>query len=299
MHSTHSQTKLSFESIYLYVAGFVLIRKAPTAPGTLQNVATIFASIRPTNYGLVFDVKQKPQGGTNLADTSLGLSPHTDNPYRNPVPGYQVMHCITPAPSGGESMLVDGFNVAETLRTQFPNHFELLSTHPRSFAYDDPRTNTHLRAEHNVISLSPSGTIQAVHFNNRSAAPLAVSAPMVLPYLSAWHQFEELTLSDAHCVKVWLSSGDVLVLNNQRVLHARAPFSGHGRWLQGCYLQTEDPESRLCALGNLCMIMSLQDVVDEVVSLLEEGEGISYGEYVNMLQHSLQAAAAATRAGMM
>ena len=49
-----------------------------------------------------------------LAYTSLGLSPHTDNPYRKPVPCIQLLHCIINEVSGGHSTLVDGFKVAKT-----------------------------------------------------------------------------------------------------------------------------------------------------------------------------------------
>ena len=66
-------------------------------------------------------------GPGNLAYTAYPLTPHTDNPYRNPTPGVQLLHSIVAAPGGGgESLLVDGFAVAERLRqvrpTDRPRH---------------------------------------------------------------------------------------------------------------------------------------------------------------------------------
>lgn len=47
----------------------------------------------------------------------------------------QVFHCLKPAEEGGETVLVDGFAVAETLRTRHPEHFDLLSRMPVAHHY--------------------------------------------------------------------------------------------------------------------------------------------------------------------
>ena len=38
---------------------------------------------------------------SNLAYTGLPISPHTDNPYRDPVPTVQLLHCLSNAVDGG------------------------------------------------------------------------------------------------------------------------------------------------------------------------------------------------------
>ena len=45
----------------------------------------------------------------------MPLAPHTDNPYRNPVPCIQLLHCIENEVSGGLSTLVDGSNKNKNL----------------------------------------------------------------------------------------------------------------------------------------------------------------------------------------
>ena len=64
-----------------------------------------------------FTVQDTPDA-SNLAYTREGLPLHTDNPYRDPCPGIQLLHCQTPAPVGGDSVLVDGIAVAERLRDE-------------------------------------------------------------------------------------------------------------------------------------------------------------------------------------
>ena len=57
---------------------------------------------------------------SNLAYTSLGLSPHTDNPYRDPVPTIQILYCLENSVNGGDSIVIDGFYDAQLLQKQNP-----------------------------------------------------------------------------------------------------------------------------------------------------------------------------------
>ena len=101
------------KSFYEY--GFVIIKNVPTQNNYIVNFANSIGSIRPTNFGEYFNVKSvsKPN---DLAYTSLALSPHTDNPYRKPVPCIQLLHCIENEVNAGFSTLVDGFKVATYLK---------------------------------------------------------------------------------------------------------------------------------------------------------------------------------------
>ncbi|MEM6321508.1 MAG: TauD/TfdA family dioxygenase [Bacteroidota bacterium] len=88
--------------------GFTRIKNVPVASGTVLKLVDLFGYVRATNYGQFYDVvaKKDPE---NLADTAMGLAPHTDNPYRNPTPTIQLLHCLKADVSGGKTILVDGF----------------------------------------------------------------------------------------------------------------------------------------------------------------------------------------------
>ena len=101
-------------SFYKY--GFVIIQDVPTEDNFLVKFANKVGSVRRTNFGEHFNVKSIPSPN-DLAYTSLPLAPHTDNPYRNPVPCIQLLHCIINEVSGGLSTLVDGYTVTEDLKT--------------------------------------------------------------------------------------------------------------------------------------------------------------------------------------
>ncbi len=102
------EEKIMYEALLsFYKYGFVIFKDVPTQNNFIVNFANSIGSVRRTNFGEFFNVKSKPNPN-DLAYTSLSLAPHTDNPYRNPVPCIQLLHCIENKVAGGFSTLVDG-----------------------------------------------------------------------------------------------------------------------------------------------------------------------------------------------
>jgi trimethyllysine dioxygenase len=60
------------------------------------------------------------------AYTQEELRPHTDSTYSKDAPGLQLLLCCDYDATGGESIMVDGFKIAETLKKQ-KEIFEILS----------------------------------------------------------------------------------------------------------------------------------------------------------------------------
>ena len=104
----------------LHCYGFAKINGCEKKSGTVTKIAKLFGYVRETNYGKWFDVKSKTNA-VNLAYTNLGLQAHTDNPYRDPVPTIQILHCIKNSTKGGNSKVVDGFNAAFKLKKKTRN----------------------------------------------------------------------------------------------------------------------------------------------------------------------------------
>ncbi|MCX7233137.1 MAG: gamma-butyrobetaine hydroxylase-like domain-containing protein, partial [Burkholderiales bacterium] len=73
--------------------GFGLLKDVPITPGAVAEVGDRLGYVRITNYGRLFDVKSVPNP-TNLAYTAVALGVHSDNPYRHPSPGVQLLHCL-------------------------------------------------------------------------------------------------------------------------------------------------------------------------------------------------------------
>jgi gamma-butyrobetaine dioxygenase len=228
--------------------GFALMTQVPTEPGMLCKVAELFGYVRETNYGRFFDVRAEVNPN-NLAYTNMGLQAHTDNPYRDPVPTLQILACLENTVDGGDSIVVDGFKVAERLQAEDPGGFEVLSGHCARFAYEGSK-GIRLRAKRPMIELGPDGELIAIRFNNRSAAAFRdVPYQAMEAYYAAYRRFAELVEDPEMEVTFKLKPGEVFIVDNTRVLHARKSFSGSGRrWLQGCYADRDGLLSTLAAI---------------------------------------------------
>ena len=77
----------------LHEYGFAKITGGVKESGEIIKIANLIGYIRETNYGKFFEVRSEINA-VNLAYTNLGLQAHTDNPYRDPVPTIQILHCI-------------------------------------------------------------------------------------------------------------------------------------------------------------------------------------------------------------
>jgi gamma-butyrobetaine hydroxylase len=225
--------------------GFAILTGCGTAPATVTRVAELFGYVRETNYGRLFDVKTVVNP-TNLAYTGLGLGAHTDNPYRDPTPTLQLLHCLASSAEGGENTLVDAFRVVHDLPLE---DFEVLSGCAVTFRYADAETE--LETETPVITADVRGDVQAVHYNTRSAQPFRLPEDIVAEYYEAYQRFGRMLESPEYRVQLKLAPGDLFIVDNLRVLHGRTGYAASGgeRHLQGCYADRDGLRSTLAVLS--------------------------------------------------
>jgi gamma-butyrobetaine hydroxylase len=228
--------------------GFAVLRDVPRESGSLCAVAELFGYVRETNYGRWFEVRAEVNPN-NLAYTNLGLQAHTDNPYRDPVPTLQLLACLENSVEGGDSIVVDGFSVAKRLQAENRQGFDLLTRYCARFEYAGA-AGVRLTARRPIIELAPDGELIAVRFNNRSAAPIVdVPFDAMQDFYGAYRRFAEILEDPAMEVTFKLRPGELFIVDNTRVLHARKAFSGSGsRWLQGCYADKDGLLSTLAAI---------------------------------------------------
>eukprot|EP01065_Artemidia_motanka_P026864 TRINITY_DN320_c0_g1_i1.p1 TRINITY_DN320_c0_g1~~TRINITY_DN320_c0_g1_i1.p1 ORF type:complete len:573 (+),score=174.79 TRINITY_DN320_c0_g1_i1:60-1778(+) len=286
-------------STHLDRYGLVVLKNAPLDEGTVIRVGDAIGSVRTTNYGTLFDVVDKGSQGNNLAQTNLEIKAHTDNPYRDPVPGVQLLHCIKGATTGGgETTFTDGFACAEILRRSNPEAFRVLCEVAQPYRYVD--SGVDLQACVPVFTLSPdgSGRVVRVAFNNRSAAPVRGLTPEAEHrYFKAWAAFDEVINSDAMRMKVLLQPGDVAVFMNTRVMHGRTAYApGAARHLQGCYVDHDAIRSRVAASPSAAVDVHDHNAAVAIEALRSQAQ-FSYGEDIHMLSHAIQACMEAERMG--
>jgi gamma-butyrobetaine dioxygenase len=220
----------------------------PCTSGALIDVARMFGFVRETNYGLWFEVRAEVNPN-NLAYTNLGLQAHTDNPYRDPVPTLQLLSCLENTVDGGDSVVVDGFRAAQRLRDEDPKGFDLLARHCARFEYAGT-AGVRLTAKRPMIELGPDGELIGIRFNNRSAAAFTdIPYEDMDAYYAAYRRFARIIEDPAMEITFKLKPGELFIVDNTRVLHARKQFSSSGtRWLQGCYADKDGLLSTLAAI---------------------------------------------------
>ncbi len=225
--------------------GLCLLHGAPAEGGKLEPFALKIGPLQESNFGrvqdLVIDATKQ-----SVANRTVALKPHTDEPYRASPPGIVLFHCIeTDATGGGTSLFMDGFELASRVRAEDPAGFAALARHPQRFRRhfaDD----VDLQAAFPVIALGPGGDIAGVRINDRVAAPLAIPPDDVEVYYRGLHRLLRLAEDESLMLRRTLRPGDVAIFDNHRILHGRSELTLNGRrWLQWLGVDRGDLFSRL------------------------------------------------------
>ena len=106
--------------------GFCIVEGTPVTVEASQELIRRVGYIRETIFGGFWDF-QADLSKADTAYTNLELLPHTDGTYSHDAPGLQLLHCLAFDGTGGESTMVDGFRIADELRRDEPDHYEVLS----------------------------------------------------------------------------------------------------------------------------------------------------------------------------
>jgi len=221
-----------------------LSKNIPTSKNFIVEFANSIGSVRRTNFGEYFDVKSKPDPN-DLAYTSLALAPHTDNPYRNPVPCIQLLHCIESKVSGGLSSLVDGYTVTEELRSKFPEFYEILTEVKVRFKFIDKEVI--LENISPLIELNDDKSFKQVRFSPRlDYVPILDKEKLDL-YYQARKKLSEMYNSEKYRIEFKLEPKDLIMMDNHRLLHGRTSYETKEgeRFLQGCYIDFDSTEGKL------------------------------------------------------
>ncbi|NKB76037.1 MAG: DUF971 domain-containing protein [Gammaproteobacteria bacterium] len=169
--------------------GFAHVQGLAIDDGALKSLSDCVGPMRETNWGTLADVKNIPNP-YDLTMTARSLAPHTDNPYRLPGPGYIFMQCLRNNAVGGESLMVDGFGVAMTLKSADPEAFESLTTIVPNFRHAED--SAVLEDSGPLIELNEAGEVARVRFSNRTEQVPPLSTDTLNRYYRGRKKFAEL-----------------------------------------------------------------------------------------------------------
>ena len=239
------ETKAMYDLLKdFYKYGFVIFKNVPTEDNYIVKFANSIGTIRPTNFGESFSVKSVPKPN-DLAYTSIALTPHTDNPYRKPIPCIQLLHCLENEVRGGLSTLVDGLAVAEYLRKNHQDLFKILTKTKVRFRFVDKTII--LENWGALIELDENKKVKQVRYSTRLDYVPALDKKELKIFYEARKLIAKLYASTKFEIKFKLEKGDLLMMDNHRLLHGRTSYDVNEgkRYLKGCYIDHDSTEGKL------------------------------------------------------
>ncbi|MQQ34687.1 DUF971 domain-containing protein [Pseudomonas sp. SZ57] len=224
--------------------GYIVLANVPNTPEQVLEVGRKFGYVKETNFGTYFEVRSKPKAN-DLAYSTVALGPHTDNPYRDPVPGIQLLHCLVNETSGGLSTMVDSVKVVDALMQEDLAGYMLLKNTPVRFRFADK--GVELTTRRPMIKTDETGHTLGVHYSPRLDSLPLLRADEIRAFHKARKRLAELFNHPDYEVRFRLAAGELMFFDNSRVLHGRTSFnpSEGARHLQGCYIDLDGPRERL------------------------------------------------------
>lgn len=146
------------------------------------------------------------------------------------------------------TILNDGFKIAETVRKDSEFHYQILSSVPIPYVYEDDDRKHY--SSHCYFALEAgTGKLARVQYCNsrrmimnkhcmHKLKEFDPKATMVDLY-EALHMFNRALYSEDLCYKFPLKTGTAMFTDNHRVLHSRTAYEG-SRVLRGCWINLED-----------------------------------------------------------
>ncbi|WP_298435375.1 TauD/TfdA family dioxygenase [uncultured Jannaschia sp.] len=227
--------------------GVARLRGLPERDGLLLEIAGRIGTIRDSNFGRVFTsaIQDDP---TSNAYTSHALPPHTDLASRECPPGLQFLHCRENTTTGGMGTYVDGYRVAEDIRTEDQELFETLTT--LDWTFGNRARDSDYRATGPVIALDAQGAVREIRYT------VWLRQPVVAPLDEQRRAYESLRAfavraeDPRYRMEVRYAAGDLFAFDNRRALHGRTGYdaAGGARFIEGVYSDRDELWSRIRVL---------------------------------------------------
>ncbi|EFB13067.1 hypothetical protein PANDA_009210, partial [Ailuropoda melanoleuca] len=229
--------------------GIVRLTGASDKRGQILKLGKRIGFLYLTFYGHTWQVQDKIDAN-NVAYTTGKLSFHTDYPALHHPPGVQFLHCIKQTVTGGDSEIVDGFNVCRKLKEKNPRAFQILSSTFVDFTdIGVDYCDFSVQSKHKIIELDDKGQVVRINFNNATRdTAFDVAVESVQPFYAALREFVDLMNCKESKFTFKMNPGDVITFDNWRLLHGRRSYEAGteiSRHLEGAYADWDVVMSRL------------------------------------------------------
>ena len=201
----------------------------------VQRLQDRLAYSRETNYGRIFHVKANLMNPNNQAYTSKVLPLHTDLPFYQLAPDIQMLHCVSQAGQGGESVFCDGVSAVQKLKEKYLlegerglEKYRLLTTAPVQFS--DTSDKFCLKDQKPIVKevhVGEESFITQLFFNEGVRCQVLNGCEWdKVPLLyEAMIELQEMFQDPDLNFDFRMNAGDLCIWNNNRVMHGRAAFT--------------------------------------------------------------------------
>ena len=224
----------ALEALKTFISyGAIILNDAPKEPNSVELLSKRFGPIHETLFERIHNVSVTGHV-YSVAHTSKGLSPHNDFASYQSQPSIQVLYMLENECEGGDSIIVDGWEVVEDLRKDIPEYFNILKEFNVPFRQFDENNETY--AEAPIIKCSSDGIIENFRFSNHLMQMIDPSREGIKGFYEAYHELSTRVHDTKYNSTFRLNAGQVLIVASLRVLHARESFVPSGeRYLQDAY----------------------------------------------------------------
>jgi gamma-butyrobetaine dioxygenase/trimethyllysine dioxygenase len=194
-------------------------------------------------YGRIEDLKTNNTTNKNndqLGYTNAAVDLHTDLPFIDSPPEFQLLQCINPAQKGGENYFVNAVALAKYLRFIDKSAYDILTKFEVSFH----RQLSNYTSIYNtpIIRLDEKEEPYQVRSSYFTYAPFKYDFHQMEAFYRAYSKLTKMSLFYKY--NATLSSGDFVLYNNHTMFHARTAFTGD-RHMRGVYFSGEQIRTTL------------------------------------------------------
>jgi alpha-ketoglutarate-dependent taurine dioxygenase len=214
--------------------GFVLLRGLPIDRMDLGEFITEvwgigrhFGSALSQNaegelIGHVVDATRK-EVTPRLFRSNLELRPHTDNT------AMVLLACWNRSQAGGDTILTSAMTVHEELRKRRPDLFKLLRRGFHCHRRGEQGPGEEAVTPYRIPVFALRDGMLSCRYQRAliAAGHRELGLPLSLSEVEALELFDEIAMAPENRLAFNLERGDVLVINNYTVLHARTRFTEH------------------------------------------------------------------------
>jgi len=224
----------ALEALKTFVSfGAIILKKAPKEPNSLEVLSKRLGPIHETLFERIHNVSIEGYG-YSVAHTSKEIPPHNDFASYKSQPSIQILHMLENECEGGDSIIVDGWEVVEDLRKDNPEYFNILKEFNVPFRQFDENNETYTVAP--MINCSSDGSLESFRFSNHLMQMIDPSKEGVKNFYKAYHEASSRVLDSKYRSTFRLNAGEALIVASLRVLHGRESFVPSGkRYLQDAY----------------------------------------------------------------